>query len=115
MSKPGPGQQALVQAQPPQFTFVDRPDLAETFADHVRMISFDGQTLRIEFCVSRVDQVKQDAPPTGHRYPSCRLVLSTAASLELMNQRQRITASWVQQGVLKAEPPKPAPTHQTTN
>jgi len=108
MSKPGPGPQAEVQAQPPQFQYVDRPDVAETFADHVRMMTFDGQTLRIEFCVSRVDQPSPQGPPTGKRYPSCRLVLSTGATLELMNQLQRITASLVQQGVLKAEPPKPA-------
>jgi hypothetical protein len=111
MSKSSPGTQ--VQTQPPQFTFVDLPELAETFADHVRMISFDGQTLRIEFCVSRVDQVKPDAPATGHRYPCCRLVLSTGATLELMNQLQRITTSLVQQGVLKAQPPQAA--SQTTN
>jgi hypothetical protein len=108
MSKPGPGTQ--VQAQAPQFTYVDRPEVSETFSDHVRMISFDGQTLRIEFCVSRVDQVKPDAPATGHRYPCCRLVLSSGAALELMNQLQRITQSLIQQGVLKAQPPAAAPT-----
>jgi hypothetical protein len=113
MSKSGP--QAQVQPPPPQFQFVDLPELSETFADHVRMISFDGQTLRIEFCVSRVDQpATQGGPPTGRRYPACRLVLSSGATLELMNQLQRITASLIQQGVLKAQQPQAAP-QQTTN
>jgi hypothetical protein len=96
-------QPAGAQQQPPQFTYVDLPEVSETFSDHVRMISFDGQTLRIEFCVSRVDPARPPAPATGRRYPCCRLVLSAAATLELMNQMQRITQSLVQAGVLKAE------------
>ena len=38
-----------------QFQYVDLPDVSETFADFVQRIQFDGQTLRIEFGVSRLD------------------------------------------------------------
>jgi len=34
---------------------VDRPELAETFADCVTGLMFDGQMLRIEFGVTRFD------------------------------------------------------------
>jgi hypothetical protein len=55
--------------------YVDRADMVETFADSVTGLIFDGQTLRIEFGVTRFDDVKPNAPITGRRYPACRLVL----------------------------------------
>jgi len=98
------------QAQPPQvpqvqFQYVDRPDVTETFADFVNRIQFDGQTLRLEFCVSRLDDQRPPAGPTGRRYPACRLVLSNNAAIDLMNKMQQITAGLIKAGVLKAEPP----------
>ena len=33
---------------------------------------FDGQSLRIEFAVTRIDEVKPNMPITGRRYPACR-------------------------------------------
>jgi hypothetical protein len=49
---------------------VDRPELSETFADAITGLFFDGQSLRIEFSVTRMDEIKQNAPVTGRRYPS---------------------------------------------
>lgn len=49
--------------------------MAETFADSITGFIFDGQTLRIEFGITRFDNVKGSAPITGRRYPACRLVL----------------------------------------
>lgn len=89
-----------------KYQYVDRPEVAEVFADFVQRIQFDGQTLRFEFCVSRMEDQPPPAPATGKRYPACRLVLSTAAAVDLMNKMQQITASLVKAGVLKADPPK---------
>jgi len=61
-------------AAPPQYQYADRPEVSETFADFVQRIQFDGQTLRLEFCVSRLDDHKPGTPVTGKRYPTCRLV-----------------------------------------
>ena len=99
-------------AQAPQaqvkYQYVDRPEIAETFADFVNRIQFDGQTLRLEFCVTRIeDQAAGGAK--GTRYPACRLVLSAAAAVDLMNKMQQITASLIKAGVLKADQPKPPP------
>ena len=47
--------------------YVDRPECTETFADSVNHVYFDGQSLRIEFGVTRLDDVKQNAPVTGRR------------------------------------------------
>ena len=85
----------------PTFHFIDRPEVTETFSDSIEGTFFDGQTLRIEFCVNRLDPLKPNAPPTGRRYPACRLVLTPGAALELMNRMQQISAAMIKAGVLK--------------
>lgn len=85
----------------PTFHHVDRPDLMETFSDSIEGTFFDGQTLRIEFCVNRLDPLKPNAAPTGRRYPACRLVLTPGAAIELMNRMQQISAAMIKAGVLK--------------
>lgn len=81
--------------------YVDRPDVAETFADSVSGLVFDGQTLRIEFAVTRLDEVKPGAAITGRRYPICRLVLPPAAAVDLINRMQQIGAALTQAGVVR--------------
>jgi len=93
----GAGQAATIR-------YVDRPDLAETFADSVTGLLFDGQTLRIEFGVTRVDEVKANAPLSGRRYPACRVVLTPTAAVELINRMQQIAAALTQAGVVRAAP-----------
>lgn len=100
-----PVQQTQVQLQ-----YVDRLEVTETFADSVHRIQFDGQTLRLEFTVTRLEEQKPPAPATGKRYPACRLVLSNAAAIDLMNKMQQITAGLIKAGVLKAEPTPGTPT-----
>ena len=84
--------------------YVDRPDIGETFADSITGLVFDGQTLRIEFSVTRVDEVKPDAPISGRRYPASRIVLSPGAAIELINRMQQIGAALTQAGVAKTTP-----------
>jgi hypothetical protein len=81
--------------------YVDRADIAETFADSVSGLVFDGQTLRIEFAVTRLDEVKPNTPITGRRYPTCRLVLPPAAAVELINRMQQIGAALTQTGAAR--------------
>ena len=84
--------------------YVDRPDVGETFADSITGLVFDGQTLRIEFSVTRVDEVKPDTPISGRRYPASRIVLSPGAAIELINRMQQIGAALTQAGVAKTTP-----------
>ena len=86
--------------------YLDRVDIAETFADSITGLIFDGQTLRIEFGVTRLDDVKANAPRTGRRYPACRIVLPPAAAVDLINRMQQIGAALTQAGVVKAAPAK---------
>ncbi len=83
---------------------VDRPELAETFADSVTGLLFDGQMLRIEFGVTRLDDVKPKTSLTGRRYPACRIVLPPAAAVDLINRMQQIANALTQAGVVKANP-----------
>jgi hypothetical protein len=90
-----PGQPAQAGQQPQGLTIrnVDRPECQEIFADSVTSLYFDGQTLRLELSVTRFDEVKPNTAVTARRYPACRLVLSPAAALELINRTQQIGAA----------------------
>ncbi len=82
--------------------YVDLPDCAETFADSINSVFFDGQTMRIEFGITRMDEMKKDQPLTGRRYPACRLVLAPAAAIDLINKMQQTAAALQQAGLVKA-------------
>jgi hypothetical protein len=84
--------------------FFDRPDIGETFADCVTGLMFDGQTLRIEFGVTRFDELKPNTPVSGRRYPICRVVLPPGAAVDLINRMQQIATALAQAGVVKAAP-----------
>ncbi len=92
-------------AQMASFRYVDRPELPETFADSITGLFFDGQSLRIEFAVSRVDEIKPNTPIGGRRYPACRLVLPPGAAVELINKMQQIGAALTKAGVVKPSEP----------
>ncbi|HWV52098.1 hypothetical protein [Pseudorhodoplanes sp.] len=80
---------------------VDQPECRETFADSINSVFFDGQTMRIEFGITRMDEMKQDQPLTGRRYPACRLVLPVSAAIELINKMQQTANALQQAGLLK--------------
>jgi hypothetical protein len=84
--------------------YVDRPDLTEIFSDSVSGLLFDGQVLRIEFAVTRLDDVKPNTPLAGRRYPACRIVLSPSGALDLINRVQQITAALRQAAAAKQSP-----------
>ncbi|HEX7561807.1 MAG TPA: hypothetical protein VF396_00900 [Bradyrhizobium sp.] len=91
------------------FHYVDRPECMETFADSITGLSYDGQTLRIEFGITRADDIKPNTPVTGRRYPACRLVLSPIAAIDLINKMQQIATALAQAGLVKpmAKPAEP--------
>jgi hypothetical protein len=96
-------------AQSLAIKYVDLPELPETFADSVNSVSFDGQTLRVEFGVTRFDQSSSSQRPTsGRRYPASRIVLTRTAALEMINRLQQVATAITQSGQGKADTPKPA-------
>ena len=90
-----------------QIQYVDLPDLAETFADSVKLSVFDGTVARIEFCTTRLKDLGKTKKPEAQRHPVCRLVLTPAAAAELFKQLQNMINAMVQTGALKpVEQPK---------
>jgi hypothetical protein len=104
-AKMPPAEAAAPQRPAVTLRYLDRPDCLETFADSISGLSFDGQTLRLEFAVTRMDDVKPNAQVTGRRYPVCRLVLQPLAAVDLINRMQQIGAALAKAGVVKANPP----------
>jgi hypothetical protein len=94
--------------KPATIRYLDRADMGETFADSITGLIFDGQTLRIEFGVTRFDDVKPNSPISGRRYPACRLVLPPAAAVDLINRMQQIAAALTQAGVVRQSAPQGA-------
>lgn len=89
--------------------YIDLPELSETFADSINSLLFDGQTLRIELGVSRVDEMKAGAPISVRRYPACRLVLTPAVAVELINRMQQVASALTRAGVIKPTTTDPTP------
>jgi hypothetical protein len=89
------------EQQRPKFRYQDMPELSETFADSIGSWSFDGSTLRLELLVTRLDPLKQGDAASGRAVPVCRLVLTTAAAVELIRASGQITAALMQAGVLR--------------
>jgi len=104
--KPAAANPAAVspERQSASIRYIDRPELAEHFADAVTGLIYDGQTLRMEFGVTRFDEIKANTPITGRRYPSCRVVLSPAAAIDLINRMQQIAAALAQSSAAKPAP-----------
>jgi len=92
---------APTERQAASIRYLDQADMAETFADSITGLIFDGQTLRIEFGVTRFDDVKPNSPISGRRYPAARLVLPPAAAVDLINRMQQIAAALKQAGVVR--------------
>ena len=84
--------------------FIDLPDLPETFTDSLHNFFFDGQSLRLTFCVTRYDDPNPPAPQTAKRYPACRLVLSPTAALQLIDKMQQVHLALAQAAIIKQNP-----------
>jgi hypothetical protein len=93
---------------PEQVQEVDIPELPETFSDSLGMSTFDEMTMRITFCVQRVQPPKPPKPPFAKKYPVCRMILTIPAVVELFNQLNQMMQVLNQQGLVKIEAGKPA-------
>jgi hypothetical protein len=61
--------------------------VSETFCDSLGSLFFDGQSLRLEFTVGRMDELKPPATmPTGMRHVVARIALTLPAAIDLINQ-----------------------------
>jgi beta-lactamase class A len=77
----------------PKLRYQDIPELPETFADSIGQWIFDGQNLRIEFTVTRLDPGGTPEQRTGRRLPAARMVLTPVCAVELIRQCQQLLAA----------------------
>jgi len=87
------GAPADASATRPKLRYQDIPDLHETFADSIGQWIFDGQMLRIEFTVTRLDPSASGQPTTGRLLPAARMVLTPACAIQLIRQSQQLLAA----------------------
>jgi hypothetical protein len=99
---------ATKKAETPGLAYDDRPDLLETFADNVQRMTFDGRTLRIEFCVARRDDPVADKPRSGKSIPVVRLVLDLDGAVDLFNKINSLQAALENAGVIRKNAPAAA-------
>ena len=57
-----PGSAKPAEQQRVTYRYIDRPECTETFADSIVGVFFDGQSLRLEFGVSRLDERRPTLP-----------------------------------------------------
>lgn len=97
-------------ANEPRLQYIDRPEVSETFVDSLYSVIFDGQTFRLEFTTTRMDDPKaSQQAQTGRRYTACRLVLPPNAALELTDKMNRMLQAMKQKGIIKENQPPARP------
>jgi hypothetical protein len=82
----------------PQLTYVDQPEISETFVDSLGRMMFDGMNVRMEFLVNRLDDPKPPAAPTGRSLTACRIVIPMPGLLDLVNKLGRMVSTLQAQG-----------------
>lgn len=90
-----------------QTRFEDRPEVHETFVDSLQAVHFDGQSMRLTLCATRYEPAKPPDPPTGVRIPTCRLVLTPNAALDLFNKLSQVMKHLESAGVVTKGPITP--------
>lgn len=84
--------------------YVDRPEIQEVYADQIRLIHFDGYSVRLEFAVVRPRVAGPDRAEASV-YPTARLVLPPHAAINLKEQLDQLVAKLEEQGVLRRVAP----------
>jgi len=92
--------------------YIEQAEPSETFADSLHGIAWDGQTLRLEFCVTRYPDAAAAAGAGAElkRYPVCRLVLTPPAVAALYNRLQQTVTALAKAGAIGTTPPPGAGT-----
>jgi hypothetical protein len=103
-NQPPPPPQTPTQ---PQMTYVDRPEISETFADSLYRISFDSLQIRMEFVVNRFDDPQAGVAPTGKAITACRVVMPLPGMIDMHAKLSAIIQTLQAQNVLRTvtQPP----------
>jgi hypothetical protein len=89
-----------------KITFVDRPNLTETFADSLETFTFSDGLLRFDMCCIRLETPANPGtqnPPSAKKYPVARLVIPLDTAVTLFNQLNLVFGALEQSGTIKRE------------
>ena len=84
-------------------TFVDLPDLSETFVDSIENFTFNNGILRFDLCCTRLGILNPPAKPKGKKYPVGRVVMPLDAAVALFNSLNNLFSALEKSGVIKKE------------
>ena len=87
-----------------QIQYIDRLDVTESFANSMGKCFFSEGVANIELCVTRLDRPNPPNPPTGKKYPACRLVLTPQAVIQLFQGLNGIMGAMEKEGIIKTNP-----------
>lgn len=93
------------QPLPPQsLAHIDVPDIREMYVDFVRTVNVSGATARMEFAVTRYDEMKPGVvgvPQSGRSYTASRVVMPLEGLIQWHAQLGAVIANLEAQGVIK--------------
>lgn len=87
-------------------TYIDRPELTETFSDSLETFTFSDNLLRFDLCCTRLgisDSPNRNNPPTAKKYPVARVVMPLDTAVTLFNQLNQLFGALEQSGAIKRE------------
>jgi hypothetical protein len=94
------------QAQP-TMTYVNRPEISETYVDSCARMTIEGFNGKLEFVVNRMDDPIPQAPPSGKAITAIRLVLPIPGIIDLHARLSQIIGVLQAQGALRQIPMVP--------
>jgi hypothetical protein len=95
---PNPPGQHPVQSR---LTYVDRPEISETYADSCARVTVEGLNAKLEFAVNRMEDPKPPAPPSGKALTVSRIVIPIPGLVDLHAKLSQIISTLHAQGVIK--------------
>ena len=87
-----------------QVQYIDRFDVSETFVNSLGNWIFSDGVANIELCVTRLNKPEPPNPPSGKKYPVCRLVLTPQLVIELFQSLNSILGAMKDKGLIKQIP-----------
>ena len=92
-------------AGPPPTKYVDRPDLSETFADHLEQTYFGDGVVKITMSAARWPEPKSGVPIMGERVTALRLAIPAKAAIALYNSLAQFIGVLEKQGLVTQQAP----------
>ena len=86
---------------PARISYVDRPEIVDTFVDALHRATFDGVNVRLEFTINRLDDPQPPTPPTGKALTACRVIIPLTGFLAMSKQFETLFGTLRAQGVLR--------------